>query len=294
MVGGITYHFGEFFMSIDLFSYGDDETVTNTEVQEAMAYYTGTDGTVDWDSMYNDWLSGEGAYDSAILGYAWMSVNGTPNFVYAMDATFLEENPGTTDEGTLEALTYYAQTTGSTTAVDNYLAFVESSGLADTSDLGGEIEDFLGQFEDDDTVDVDEDDDGDGVTSGSMFDEDFFKEIAPSLISIGFGGLAITLLGGIIIKQAADELADTGLEVLQEFSGQHEDYIDELLDIPPEDLDAQVRITEVNSKISAVTTAMTTLTSLIQDILELPNIVVQSGHSTQQSALDTMSFVARS
>lgn len=279
-------------MSVVYFYYGAED-VTNTEVQEAMAYYTGTDGVVDWDAMYNDWLSEEGAYDSAILGYAWMSVNGIPDWVYAPEATFLEDNPGTTDEGTLEALTYYAQTTGSTTAVDNYLAFVESSGLADTSDLGGEIDDFLSQSEDDDTVDA-EVEDNDGLTRGSFFDEDFFKEIAPSLISIGFGGLAITLLGGIIIKQAADELADTGLEVLQEFSGQHEDYIDDLLDVDVEALDAQVLMTEINNKISAVTTAMTTLTSLIQDILELPNIVVESGHGTQQSSLDTMSFIARS
>lgn len=281
-------------MSIVYFTY-DDQEVTNTMVQEELAYWdTDSNGELDADELarLEEGILSEEVYtNQGAAAYLYLTLSGIPDWVYAPEATFLEENPGTTDEGTLEALSYYSQTTGSKTAVDNYLAFVESSGLADTTGLGEEIEDFLSQFEDDDTVDAEEEDDGDDIVSGTF--SEVFPEIAPALISMGHAGLVLCLLGGILVKEAVDEVVETGTDVYGDLMKELEDKVDEIEGMDPESITIQLDLQVLNTEISAISTSTTTLANILQTLLEIPDILVQAGFSSEKGSLDTQSFIAQ-
>lgn len=258
---------------------------TNEEIAAIQAYYTTEDGDVDYEAIAEAIETGESPYTTEDLLTTYVEGTSTlPPFMMTPEASIPDpDDPSVAhlwEEEVTSTLQQLADLHESLrAAIENFLGYSDDAGVTESSDLIGEIEEFLEEY---------------GVPEGeaeetardiyNLFNVNDLSEVATLFMSLGNTGFALLLYTAYGLAPHMQNLQEAALEVMEDGNNEMEELLDDLEDLDPEDLSSQYESQTISQQLSVIATVLQTMTTFIRDAQDVIDQLLELSSNLSQGS----------
>lgn len=262
---------------------------TNEEIAAIQAYYTREDGTVDYEAIAEAIQTGDSPQTTEDLIVAYTVGTGTlPPFMMTPEASIPDPDDPSVSHLWEEEVTSTLQQLGDLypslrAAIDNLLSYSDAAGVTESSDLIGEIEEFLEEY---------------GVPEGeaeetardiyNLFNVNDLSEVMTLFMSLGNPGIALLLYTAYGLAPQMQNLQDAALEVMEEGNDGMTALIDDLDDLSRTadnaDPGAQYEAQVISQQLNVIATVLQTMTAFIKDAQDVIDQLLETASNLSQGS----------